>query len=66
LKEKEKRSGWLYGWKDIAAYIGCDITTAQKYAKEFKAPVWKIPETKKVVSIPSELNKWLENTCKKI
>jgi hypothetical protein len=65
-KKKEKSmnktvSGWLYGWKDIAQYIGCDIKTVQKYVTQYKIPVHRIPEKNKMFAIPAEIDDWGRN-----
>lgn len=62
-KKKEKpmnktMSGWLYGWKDIALYIGCDIKTAQKYVSDYQIPIHRFPDKKKIFAIPAEIDRW--------
>lgn len=47
----------LFGWKSIAEYIGCSITTAQKYSKEKKLPVNKIG--RKPTSDTERILKWI-------
>jgi hypothetical protein len=64
MKKKKEKSmnktvrGWLYGWKDIAQYIGCDIKTVQKYVAEYKIPIHRFPDKNKIFAIPSEIDSW--------
>ncbi len=53
------RPGWLYGWKDIAAYIGCTDTTAQNYCKKYGLPVSRLPNGKPTAH-PSRIDIWIE------
>ncbi|MBF0259942.1 MAG: hypothetical protein HQK62_14110 [Desulfamplus sp.] len=48
----------LYGWKEIAEYIGCSKGTAVKYAKYHGLPVKKIGV--RVVSSTRMLENWLD------
>jgi len=57
-------SGWLYGWKDIANYIGCDVVTVRKYVSESKFPIHRFPNKNKIFGIPSEIDQW-GMRCKK-
>lgn len=57
-------SGWLYGWKDIANYVGCDLKTINKYVDEYKLPVHCFPNGKPF-AIPSEIDKWGRNLKRK-
>lgn len=53
-----KAKGRLYGWKDIADYVGCSVTTIKRYAK-LGLPVnylWKKPTAK-----PDKIDEWIEN-----
>ncbi len=52
------RPGWLYGWKDIADYVGCDVSTVKRYATNCKLPIRRLP-TGKPVAIPFQIDKWL-------
>jgi hypothetical protein len=51
-------TGWLYGWFDIAKYIGASIRSAQRYKQHHDMPVRELPSKKKT-AIPSELDAWL-------
>lgn len=51
-------NGWLFGWKDIANFVGCSVKTIQHYAADEELPVYKIKE-EKPAAIKEELNKWL-------
>jgi len=53
------KPGWLYGWKDIASFVGCDITTIKRYAKTYCLPIRRFPNNKPV-AIPDEMNDWLK------
>jgi len=49
----------LYGWKEIAQYLGCCTKTARQYAKHETAPlpIKKLPG--KVLSSKSLIDKWV-------
>jgi hypothetical protein len=61
---KQVVSGWLYGWKDIAGYIGCDVCTVRKYVAKSKLPIHRLPETKKPIASPLEIDRWIKNLKK--
>lgn len=42
MKKTAATRGILYGWKEIAAYIGCTPQTVRKYAATQKLPVKKV------------------------
>lgn len=52
------KTGWLTGWKEIAAYIGTSIETAKKYNKLHKMPVRRGPYNT-AHALPYELDNWL-------
>ncbi len=63
-KKKEKPmdktvSGWLYGWKDIAQYIGCSESTVKTFYKKFSLPIDRSPNNTPMAR-PEKINKWLE------
>jgi len=60
------KPGWLYGWKDIAGYIGCSVRKAQCYAKDFNLPVYPLPteERRKVIARPNEIDNWVKQVIK--
>ena len=62
-KEMEDQRGWLYGWKEIASYVGCDVKTMQKYAIEYRPPIHRFPNGK-IYAIPSEIDGWGRNFTK--
>jgi len=41
-KESNTDRGVLYGWKEIAQYIGCSPKTARAYSKRQQLPVKKV------------------------
>ena len=51
-------SGWLYGWKDMANYIGCSVKQAQRYAKVYRLPIIRLPVNKPAAD-PNEIDKWV-------
>jgi hypothetical protein len=51
--------GWLYGWKDIGFYMGCDEKTSRANEK-FNLPIYRDPKGK-VRAHPRELDKWIKN-----
>lgn len=50
----------LDGWKAIAEYLECDISTAQRWERERALPVRRVPggRGKSVFALVSELNRW--------
>ncbi len=59
--QEKKMNGWLYGWKDIAQFCGCDKVTAKKYVDDHDMPVHRLPGHKgKPAALPMELNDWLK------
>jgi hypothetical protein len=54
----------LYGWKDIAQYLGgCHPATAKRYHKELGLPVRYL--NRKPTADPTEIDDWLERQPKK-
>lgn len=55
----------LNSWKEIAAYLGCDVSTAQRWERERALPVRRIPGGKRqtVFAVPEELNQWLVSSA---
>src|SRR5579859_1384803 len=52
----------LDSWKDIAAYLGKDVTTAMRYARERALPVHRVPGNAKrqtVYAYSQEIDDWL-------
>jgi hypothetical protein len=60
------KPGWLYGWKDVADYIGCSVRKAQCYAKDFKLPIYSLPtnERRKIIAYPEEISNWIKRVKK--
>lgn len=56
-------NGWLYGWKEIAGYVGCHVTTARRYVKRNHLPIRILPNGK-AVGIPKEMDEWIRNVKK--
>jgi len=50
----------LNSWKEIAAHLGCDVSTAQRWERERDLPVRRIPGGHSVFAHPEELDAWLE------
>lgn len=52
----------LDGWKEIAAYIGRDVTTAIRWEHERQLPVHRVPGVKRggVFAYPREIDHWLQ------
>src|SRR5438094_297957 len=57
---KERPDDRLDSWKEIAAYLGRGITTAQRWEQEAALPIKRLPHTKKgsVFAFKSELDAW--------
>ncbi len=51
----------LDGWKEIAAYLGRDVTTAIRWEGERRLPVHRVPGGKRsaVYAYPHEIDEWL-------
>jgi len=48
--------GWLYGWKEIAEYLGCSRSTAYKYFNNLSMPVYR--KLGKPRALKFELDEW--------
>lgn len=59
----DMRSGWLYGWKDIASYVGCDLSTIKRYATNYSMPIRRLPNDKPI-AIREELDGWIRSIKK--
>ena len=59
----DEKFGWLYGWKDIAEYVGCSVKTTQRYAKENRLPIRRLLEGKPVAQ-PKEIDVWIKSLKK--
>jgi hypothetical protein len=55
---EKKLNGWLYGWKDIAEYVGCSAKQAQYYAAKHHLPIVRLPNNKPAAK-PSEIDHWM-------
>ena len=51
---------WLYGWKDIARYVGCDEKTLRGWEKEFRFPIVR-PANGRPVAHPKKIDVWMES-----
>lgn len=58
MADENHTRGVLYGWKEIANYIGCTTPTARRYAKRKQLPVKKIGSRVMISRIMVE--KWVE------
>jgi len=50
----------LTDWKAIAKFLGCTISEAIRYRKEFGMPVYQVKTMSKVRAFKSELNEWIK------
>jgi hypothetical protein len=52
----------LNGWKDIAAYLGRSVRTAQRWEKDFGLPIRRfgVSKPESVFALPREIDAWLE------
>ena len=62
MTEKGKKANLLCSWKEIAAYLGCDVRTCYRYKKHFNLPVFYIGSSKnaRVCAYKEDLNQWLK------
>jgi len=63
MPEERTLVGWLYGWKEIADYIGCHIRTAKMYHYELSMPVYR--KIGKPKALTYELDLWLKKIDEK-
>ena len=58
-----RRDNLLSSWKEIAAYLDCDIRTCQRWEKKFGLPVYRVDEESgsRVYAYKDELDEWLKN-----
>ncbi len=54
----------LNSWKEIASYLDCDVSTAQRWEKERALPVRRLPGGKRqaVFALTDELDAWLASS----
>jgi len=50
--------GWLYGWKSIARFMGCNLTTAKRYHYRFGMPILRAPNGT-IIGLPELITQWL-------
>ncbi|HLW79383.1 MAG TPA: hypothetical protein VKU44_07265 [Terriglobia bacterium] len=60
-EQTAKTNGKLVSWKEIAAYLRCDIRTVQRWEQELGLPVHRPPGGKghRVFALPAEIDAWL-------
>lgn len=51
--------GWLFGWKEIGAYIGCGDRTAMTYWKKYGLPVNRLPSGV-ITAQPQRIDTWMD------
>ena len=58
-----RRDNLLSSWKEIAAYLDCDIRTCQRWEKKFGLPVYRVDEESgsRVYAYKDELDEWLKS-----
>ncbi len=56
-----KKENLLSSWKEIAAYLDCDIRTCHRWEKEYGLPIHRLSESSKarVFTTKEELDEWL-------
>ena len=52
------RPGWLYGWKDIACYVGCSESTIKTFYRKFYLPIDRSPKGTPMAK-PEKIDNWL-------
>jgi Flp pilus assembly protein TadD len=59
-EERADRLHRLESWKEIAAYLGRDVRTVQRWERRSRLPVHRLQHTKRgsVFAYPSELDAW--------
>lgn len=61
-KNNMKKENLLSSWKEIAAYLDCDIRTCHRWEKEYGLPIHRLSESSKarVFTSKEELDEWLQ------
>jgi len=59
-EENEKMNGWLYGWKDISSYVGCDEKTLRSWEKDFDFPIVR-PARGRPMALPKRIDNWVDS-----
>jgi len=56
----DRRGRRLESWKEIAAYLGRDVTTARRWEKQERLPVYRLQHSKlgSIYAYTSELDSW--------
>ncbi len=54
--------GKLSSWKEIAAWLGVNVRTAQKWEAESGMPVRRVPGSNRVIAYTEELRAWLHGS----
>src|SRR3984893_1108001 len=56
----DPRGRRLESWKEIAAYLGRDVTTARRWEKQERLPVYRLQHSKlgSIYAYTSELDSW--------
>ena len=57
-EDTDMKPGWLYGWKDIACYVGCSESTIKSFYKRFSLPVDRSPNGTPMAK-PEKIDNWL-------
>jgi hypothetical protein len=54
----------LNSWKEIASYLGRGVRTVQRYERDFRLPVRRLPGKVRgaVIAFPQDLDSWLRDT----
>jgi hypothetical protein len=53
----------LYGWKEIARFVGCSVTTAKRYHRK-GLPLYRTEKNGTVHGIPGDIVRWLRRRKK--
>jgi hypothetical protein len=58
-----KRDNLLSSWKEIAAYLDCDVRTCYRWENKYGLPVYRVDEKSKsrVYAYKDELDEWLKS-----
>jgi hypothetical protein len=59
-RPEPEKGGKLSSWKEIAAWLGVNVRTAQKWEAEAGMPVRRVPGSNRVIAYPEELRAWLD------
>lgn len=67
MKPESERKTRLHSWKEISAFLGCDVRTCLRYEKEFGLPAYRVGGMKKgsIFAYREELEQWMADFARR-